>query len=283
MEPPAARLEVLSGKGAGMSVLVVDELLIGRNAEGAGRLADDDEISRTHARVTVDSGGRCVIEDLGSTNGTFVNGRRISEPQSLAVGDKLELGATVLLVQDLPAPPVSPMTEREVPTAQPTGTVRVEPTVINAPLPEVPPDAVGVAPTAVPEPDAVGVAPTAVPEPDAVGVAPTAVPEPDAVGVAPTAVPEPDAAGVAPAAVPEPDAVGVAPTPAKSDALVVAPTAVPEPAQPDAPDLPPSPVAPPPSLHLEVDFEAGEVRITSGDSEPVRLVFRDGSWQSETG
>ena len=201
MEPPAARLEVLSGKGAGMSVLVVDELLIGRNAEGAGRLADDDEISRTHARVTVDSGGRCVIEDLGSTNGTFVNGRRISEPQSLAVGDKLELGATVLLVQDLPAPPVSPMTEREVPTAQPTGTVRVEPTVINAPLPEVPPDAVGVAPTAVPEPDAPDVAP------------------------APAKSDAPDAAP--------------APANASRRSVVVAPTAVPEPAQPDAPDLPP--------------------------------------------
>jgi predicted component of type VI protein secretion system len=99
-----ARLEVVSGKAIGMSVLVDDELLIGRHTEGAGRLADDDEISRSHARVTVDDSGFCAIEDLGSRNGTFVNGVRISAPQTLSVGDRIELGASTLVVRELPTP-----------------------------------------------------------------------------------------------------------------------------------------------------------------------------------
>lgn len=99
----AAQLEIVAGKAIGMSILVEDELLIGREAEGAGRLADDDEISRSHARVTLDRSGFCAIEDLGSTNGTFVNGRRIATPTTLGPGDAIELGATTLVVRDVPA------------------------------------------------------------------------------------------------------------------------------------------------------------------------------------
>ena len=104
MNTPAARLEVVAGKAAGTSILVAEELVIGRHAEGAGRLADDEEISRTHARVTLDPSGVCEIEDLGSTNGTYVNGSRISGPEELSVGDTIELGQTTLAVRELPAP-----------------------------------------------------------------------------------------------------------------------------------------------------------------------------------
>jgi pSer/pThr/pTyr-binding forkhead associated (FHA) protein len=98
----AACLEVVAGKAAGMSILVEDEMLIGRHADGAGRLADDEEISRLHARVILDADGVCSIEDLGSTNGTFVNGLRISAPEVLSVGDTIELGQTTLSVRELP-------------------------------------------------------------------------------------------------------------------------------------------------------------------------------------
>jgi len=87
-----------------MSVLLDDELLIGRHADGAGRLADDDEISRSHARISLDRSGFCAIEDLGSTNGTFVNGLRITGPQTLSVGDTIEVGGTTLVVRELPIP-----------------------------------------------------------------------------------------------------------------------------------------------------------------------------------
>ena len=104
MSQAGARLEVVAGRAIGMSILLDDELLIGRHADGAGRLADDDEISRSHARISLDRSGFCAIEDLGSTNGTFVNGLRITGPQTLSVGDTIEVGATTLVVRELPIP-----------------------------------------------------------------------------------------------------------------------------------------------------------------------------------
>lgn len=97
-----ARLEVVAGRAIGMSILLDDELLIGRHADGAGRLAGDDEISRSHARISLDRAGFCAIEDLGSTNGTFVNGLRINGPQTLSAGDAIEVGSTTLVVRELP-------------------------------------------------------------------------------------------------------------------------------------------------------------------------------------
>jgi len=87
-----------------MSILLDNDLLIGRQAEGAGCLAEDDEISRTHARVTIDAIGNFAIEDLGSTNGTFVNGMRISSPHTLSQGDTIELGQTTLVVREIATP-----------------------------------------------------------------------------------------------------------------------------------------------------------------------------------
>jgi pSer/pThr/pTyr-binding forkhead associated (FHA) protein len=120
MSPSLARLEVVAGRAVGMSVLLDDELLIGRHADGAGRLADDDEISRSHARISLDRSGFCAIEDLGSTNGTFVNGLRIAGPQTLSVGDTIEVGGTTLVVRELPIP-ASERSLRAVPP-QPTVT-----------------------------------------------------------------------------------------------------------------------------------------------------------------
>jgi predicted component of type VI protein secretion system len=121
MGPPAARLEVIAGNAVGMSVLVDSELVIGRNTEGAGRLADDKEISRSHARVTLDGEGVCVIDDLGSTNGTYVNGHRISGPQTLLEGDAIELGGTTLVVRELPQPE----------TAEPSPALDAQPTLVG--------------------------------------------------------------------------------------------------------------------------------------------------------
>ncbi len=101
MGAPAARLDVVAGNAAGMSIFVQDELVIGRYTEGPGRLADDEEISRSHARLTCDVSGFCAIEDLGSTNGTFVNGLRISVPRTLSEGDTIEIGGTTLVVGEL--------------------------------------------------------------------------------------------------------------------------------------------------------------------------------------
>jgi pSer/pThr/pTyr-binding forkhead associated (FHA) protein len=114
-----ARFEVVAGRAIGMSILIDDELLIGRHADGAGRLADDDEISRSHARISLDRSGFCAIEDLGSTNGTFVNGLRIAGPQTLSVGDTVEVGGTTLVVRELPIP----TSERALKAVHPQPTV----------------------------------------------------------------------------------------------------------------------------------------------------------------
>src|SRR5436309_12923260 len=95
-----------------MSILVDDELLIGRHADGAGRLAEDEEISRSHARLSLDRSGFCAIEDLGSTNGTYVNGLRIKGPQTRSEGDTVEVGGTTLVVRDLPVRSASGVTPR---------------------------------------------------------------------------------------------------------------------------------------------------------------------------
>ncbi len=69
-------------------------IAIGRD-EGAGIVIEDDQVSRRHAILTVvDDGAR--IDDLDSTNGTWVNGARIATPRALVEGDEVRVGGTRL-------------------------------------------------------------------------------------------------------------------------------------------------------------------------------------------
>jgi len=71
------------------------ELTVGRGDGCTITIPDDSFVSNVHARVfTAD--GESFVEDLGSTNGTFLNGHRISGSQSLRSGDRVQIGATVL-------------------------------------------------------------------------------------------------------------------------------------------------------------------------------------------
>jgi pSer/pThr/pTyr-binding forkhead associated (FHA) protein len=144
VSPATARLEVVAGKAVGMSILVDDELLIGRHAEGAGRLADDEEISRSHARLSLERSGFCAIEDLGSTNGTYVNGLRIKGPQTLSEGDTVEVGGTTLVVRDLPTPrsgsSVTPRPGSRARLSVPTADSQLTPTTVGPRAPVASPD-----------------------------------------------------------------------------------------------------------------------------------------------
>ena len=92
-------LEVVSGPASGARLRLEDEPLeIGREAEEEGRLGDDRELSRRHARISPFEGGHLLVEDLGSTNGTIVNGDQIAGPTVLSTGDTIELGGTTLRV-----------------------------------------------------------------------------------------------------------------------------------------------------------------------------------------
>jgi hypothetical protein len=93
----AARLVVVSGSSfpAGTVVLLDDDVVVGRNAGCDAVIADDATVSAQHARV-YHRGDDLYVEDLGSTNGTFVNGQRLVAERLLRVGDVVAIGATEL-------------------------------------------------------------------------------------------------------------------------------------------------------------------------------------------
>jgi hypothetical protein len=92
-------LKVTAGNAAGQDIPLEQELVIGRSTPGIGSLGGDSEISRVHARLYRDASGQLTVEDLGSTNGTFVNGNRISSPTPLRPGDQVRVGQTTLGVE----------------------------------------------------------------------------------------------------------------------------------------------------------------------------------------
>src|SRR3954454_24842791 len=92
-------LKITGGNAAGQDINLEQELVIGRSTPGLGSLGGDSEISRVHARVFHDPSGRLIIEDLGSTNGTFVTGNRISGQQALNPGDQVRVGQTSMSVE----------------------------------------------------------------------------------------------------------------------------------------------------------------------------------------
>lgn len=96
---PGENLRVIAGPAAGKQIQLGDEFQIGRAAAGEGTLGDDPELSRVHAKVTRNPNGQIVIQDLGSTNGTVVNGQRITGPVALNPGDTVQLGRTTLQFQ----------------------------------------------------------------------------------------------------------------------------------------------------------------------------------------
>lgn len=106
---------------------------IGRGPLTIGRVADndlqlsDDRVSRHHAVIEMQDAGALVLRDLGSRNGTFVDGRRLAGPQVLNGGEQLRIGDQQLLVQAAslrepapvaaPAPPVAPRADDFSPQA----------------------------------------------------------------------------------------------------------------------------------------------------------------------
>jgi len=91
-------LLLLSGPSAGLRYEIQEEAIIGRSPSCEIPLTDDDQMSRRHARFTVvDSQVR--LADLGSRNGTLVNGDRISTEVVLQPGDRVLVGKTTVLVE----------------------------------------------------------------------------------------------------------------------------------------------------------------------------------------
>ncbi|MFC7500895.1 FHA domain-containing protein FhaB/FipA [Nocardioides sp. CPCC 206347] len=69
-------------------------VLIGRGNDAAIRL-DDDYVSTRHARI-VSSGGQWYVEDLGSTNGTYIGSQRLTQPVPVGLGSQIRIGKTIV-------------------------------------------------------------------------------------------------------------------------------------------------------------------------------------------
>src|SRR3954454_19369174 len=95
-------LQVVSGAAAGQSIDLDGDFTVGRTEAGMGNLSGDSEISRRHARFRRGARGEVIVEDLGSTNGTYVNGQRLAAPYLLKPGDQVTLGRTVLQLHGAP-------------------------------------------------------------------------------------------------------------------------------------------------------------------------------------
>jgi pSer/pThr/pTyr-binding forkhead associated (FHA) protein len=146
-------------------VEVEEEIVIGR--EDTDLAIDDSELSRRHA-VVRRYANRLQVEDLGSTNGTFVDGNRIAEPTLLGGGAEIKIGTTVMVVEGV-LPVGSAESGRELDDVQPRNVTRVSPT-LHAERPVGSPQAAAEAPPAAPPPPAAP-APAATGTP--LGAAPT--------------------------------------------------------------------------------------------------------------
>ena len=93
------KLTVTAGPLAGTTLpLRPAGTLIGRSPECA-LVLDDDYASGRHARIFQDDDGTWKVEDLRSTNGTFLGATRLTEPREVAVGSVLRIGQTVVELQ----------------------------------------------------------------------------------------------------------------------------------------------------------------------------------------
>lgn len=131
-------MNVLEGTRAGETFPVTTEgLMVGRGEQCAVRLADPG-VSREHARVFLHNAG-VWVQDMGSRNGVFVKGKRISRPKQLSPGTEFTVGDhrfTIALTDEVPEPAPAAAPPVDIPEG-PTRIAPAEPTVSVSP-PESP-------------------------------------------------------------------------------------------------------------------------------------------------
>src|SRR4051794_15095894 len=94
-----AAVEVWTLSGRRTVELAHDRVAVGKGRENALVLADDETVSQLHAVFDRFPAGWCVT-DLGSTNGTYVNGERIFTTRRLLHGDRVRVGTTDLVFRN---------------------------------------------------------------------------------------------------------------------------------------------------------------------------------------
>lgn len=95
-----AKVTILTGSQRNKRFELAEDrpVTIGRGSEGAGIVLHDQAVSRRHAELAFKD-GRWVIRDIGSSNGTFVNEKRVAGEVSLIHNDQFRVGATVILFE----------------------------------------------------------------------------------------------------------------------------------------------------------------------------------------
>lgn len=93
-----AELVVLTGSQESFRVRLRPQGHVIGRSQDADITIDDPYSSEFHARVGLQD-DRVIVHDLGSTNGTYVNGRRVSSPTSVSRGDTVQIGKTALEVR----------------------------------------------------------------------------------------------------------------------------------------------------------------------------------------
>lgn len=153
-------LSVIEGPEKGKVVPLLKDMRLGRGTDNDIVLSDL-RVSRQHGMITV-RGRDCIVSDLGSPNGLFVNSVRITGPQALKEGDRVRMGDTVLVFSQNPAaapggmqPPQQPVDtavrQRPVPLPPPPPPAAVRQPA-RAAAPQSPPFASSYAPPAPPMP-----------------------------------------------------------------------------------------------------------------------------------
>jgi forkhead-associated protein len=92
------RFAITQGAQQGLSVPLEPTINLGRTSDST-ILLDDDYASSRHAQLVQRDPETWMVTDLGSTNGTYVNGKRITEPTPLTVNDILRIGRTMMRLE----------------------------------------------------------------------------------------------------------------------------------------------------------------------------------------
>jgi predicted component of type VI protein secretion system len=98
-------LQVIKGRSASTSLKLIDGITsVGRHDDCSIRIKSS-QVSRRHCEI-FEAAGKLTLRDLGSSNGTFVNGKRVMGQQPLKLGDEIQIGAVTLRVAKVgqPAP-----------------------------------------------------------------------------------------------------------------------------------------------------------------------------------
>jgi len=130
--------------------LIKDQVLLGRDPSADIRVKED-LVSRKHALI-FRRGDRFLLEDLGSSNGTYLNGRAVKTPVELNPGDTISLGHSLILVFDGPVASAAPTRSYQAPVVElPVTTLREPATKTQtAGLPQLVIEVSGVAPQSYP-------------------------------------------------------------------------------------------------------------------------------------